>query len=172
MDAGKPAEVLKVESDTARDQAIIDAGFLPGWIGEGGLRPEPIHEFEPSRWSWAEGRQLLLAASKSIDPRVAERRNIRMANPMEGKRTSLNNCITFGPPPIIDRGWDDDEIATVWDLKYLDQLGDLAESRIKRWADAKDSGRLVPGHGGVLDRLDSIVFNLVLVYYFVIWTVP
>ena len=91
VDAGKPDEVLKVESDAARDQAIIDAGFLPGWIGEGGLRPEPIHEFEPSRWSWAEGRQLLLAASKSIDPRVAERRNIRMANPVEGKRTSLNN---------------------------------------------------------------------------------
>ena len=54
-------------------------------------------------------------------------------------------------------------------LGVAGQVGDLAESAAKRWAEVKDSGSLLPGHGGVLDRLDSIVFNIPLVYYFSIW---
>lgn len=45
------------------------------------------------------------------------------------------------------------------------QLGDLFESRLKRVSNIKDAGSIIPGHGGVLDRLDSVVVSIPLVYY-------
>lgn len=54
-------------------------------------------------------------------------------------------------------------------ISIVAQIGDLGESLLKRDAGAKDSGTIIPGHGGILDRMDSYLLTGAVVYYYLRW---
>jgi phosphatidate cytidylyltransferase len=62
-----------------------------------------------------------------------------------------------------------DAIVTALVIGMVGQAGDLFESLLKRSFGVKDSGTIIPGHGGVLDRLDSILFAAPITYYYVLF---
>jgi phosphatidate cytidylyltransferase len=53
-------------------------------------------------------------------------------------------------------------------LGVVGQVGDLVESALKRSVGVKDTGRLIPGHGGMLDRIDSLLFNTPVLFYYAV----
>jgi phosphatidate cytidylyltransferase len=69
------------------------------------------------------------------------------------------------PLPLWPIFW----ISTV--LNVAAQLGDLVESLIKRGAGVKDSGAILPGHGGMLDRVDALLFAAPVLWYYAAWPV-
>ena len=57
-------------------------------------------------------------------------------------------------------------------LPLAAELGDLAESLLKRGMQVKDASPLIPGHGGLMARLDSVLFTGVVLYYYLLWILP
>lgn len=87
----------------------------------------------------------------------------------EGVAGGLAVAIGFA---VIAHFWFFRELPLKWaiplaiTMSILGIFGDLVESALKRGAGAKDAARILPGHGGLLDRLDSLLFNAPLIYYF------
>lgn len=72
----------------------------------------------------------------------------------------LGQAWFFGALPL------DHAIAVGAMLGVVGQIGDLVESALKRSAGTKDTSRLIPGHGGMLDRIDSLLFNTPVLFYY------
>ncbi len=100
-------------------------------------------------------------------PRISPRKTIEGA--VAALAAGTLTGVVIGVPFLHLTGW----LAALLGLltAVVATLGDLAESLLKRQAGLKDSGTLIPGHGGVLDRIDSLLFAGVVVYYFAIWIV-
>ena len=72
-------------------------------------------------------------------------------------------------PPVLPPLWQFALLSAC--INVAAQIGDLAESLIKRGAGVKDSGALLPGHGGLLDRIDALLFAAPVLWYYAAWRV-
>jgi phosphatidate cytidylyltransferase len=102
-----------------------------------------------------------------IAPRTSEKKTVEGA--LIGGAAALLAVWVAGLYMDWLGGWESLMLGLVISLAAF--LGDLFESVLKRDAGAKDSGRLLLGHGGVLDRFDSMLFAGVAAYFATVWVV-
>jgi phosphatidate cytidylyltransferase len=107
---------------------------------------------------------------RKILPKVSPKKTV--VGSLSGLVGALVTIAIFGATKVLPG-----EVFAPWDLIILGliaggmgQVGDFVESRLKRDFDVKDSGSLLPGHGGVLDRFDSLLFVMPLTYLYLLLT--
>jgi phosphatidate cytidylyltransferase len=106
--------------------------------------------------------------------------NFKIASKLSPNKTyvgSLGNMLGFGLGVII-MWFAIGNILNIWQWAvitilagFMGVIGDITESMFKRYHKVKDSGNLIPGHGGILDRIDSTLRVIVVLYYLLIWLV-
>jgi phosphatidate cytidylyltransferase len=92
---------------------------------------------------------------------------ISPGNTWEGVLGAWVAVSIYGAILCIFFGFDYWLIPIVWGVTVLSIMGDLLESLIKRQANVKDSSNLLPGHGGMLDRIDGLTSSLPLAAFFI-----
>lgn len=136
---------------------------------------------EPEGWQWTFYLLLVIWGSDTgayyvgrsfgkhpLSPRLSPNKTI------EGAIAGLATGVVGG---ILSWSWFLPPKTSLWEtcgvsllLAITGIIGDLAESAMKRTGGTKDSGGIIPGHGGILDRLDSLMFTGPILYMYLVWT--
>jgi phosphatidate cytidylyltransferase len=175
----------------AGKQAVVNLAatvlgvFYIGWLGShiGALRELPAALGRP----YAAGMSFALlpffltwtcdTAAYGFGRALGRHRLMPEVSPHKSVEGAIGGFLATIAAGVVARAWFApylsvvDAIALGAAVGIFAQLGDLVESLLKRDVDAKDSSRLIPGHGGVLDRFDSLLFSAPLVYYFLLFRV-
>ncbi|MEE8110559.1 MAG: phosphatidate cytidylyltransferase [bacterium] len=106
---------------------------------------------------------------RPLSPRLSPKKTV--AGALAGLGASVAGGIVARAWFLPDRGWLEAGAAALL-LGVVGQLGDLAESVLKRSAGVKDAGALIPGHGGILDRMDGLTFAGPVLYATLLWGFP
>jgi phosphatidate cytidylyltransferase len=112
------------------------------------------------------------SAAYFVGSALGRRRIAPRVSPAKTLEGTLAQLLMSPPAALLGRWWffpecslQDALIVGVL-LGVVGQVGDLTESWLKRGARTKDTGTLIPGHGGLLDRLDSLLFNTPALFYY------
>jgi phosphatidate cytidylyltransferase len=111
-------------------------------------------------------------AAYLVGSAVGRHRLAPLVSPKKTVEGALAQLVVSGLAAVIARAWFFPALSLPGAvlvgllLGVTGQVGDLVESALKRSVNTKDTGRLIPGHGGVLDRVDSLLFNTPILFYY------